>query len=119
MEVSGQWNLASPLLPLTINGTDRMLQVTHTHTNGFRVLNYFYFTPHTEHSVRAEKQSITSVYKGLCRHYRCSTDDILSFVIVSVQRCFRKDSPAVPRHIGKAACLHITTQVTVPSPILN
>uniref|UniRef100_A0A8C4I8P3 Propionyl-CoA carboxylase alpha chain, mitochondrial n=1 Tax=Dicentrarchus labrax TaxID=13489 RepID=A0A8C4I8P3_DICLA len=26
VEVSGQWNLASPLLPLTINGTDRMLQ---------------------------------------------------------------------------------------------
>lgn len=30
VEVSGQWNLASPLLPLTINGTDRMLQVMHT-----------------------------------------------------------------------------------------
>uniref|UniRef100_A0A671W3A2 Propionyl-CoA carboxylase alpha chain, mitochondrial n=1 Tax=Sparus aurata TaxID=8175 RepID=A0A671W3A2_SPAAU len=26
VEVSGQWNLASTLLPLTINGTDRMLQ---------------------------------------------------------------------------------------------
>uniref|UniRef100_A0A8D3CCF4 Propionyl-CoA carboxylase n=1 Tax=Scophthalmus maximus TaxID=52904 RepID=A0A8D3CCF4_SCOMX len=34
VEVSGQWNLASPLLPLTINGSHRMLQVTtHTHTH--------------------------------------------------------------------------------------
>ncbi len=33
VEVSGQWNLASPLLPLTINGKHRMLQVTHTHTH--------------------------------------------------------------------------------------
>uniref|UniRef100_A0A665VGL0 Propionyl-CoA carboxylase n=1 Tax=Echeneis naucrates TaxID=173247 RepID=A0A665VGL0_ECHNA len=27
LKVSGQWNLASPLLPLSINGTQRMLQV--------------------------------------------------------------------------------------------
>lgn len=27
VEVSGQWNLASPLLPVTINGTERILQV--------------------------------------------------------------------------------------------
>ena len=33
VEVSGEWNLASPLLPITINGTHRMLQVTHTHTH--------------------------------------------------------------------------------------
>uniref|UniRef100_A0A665VH36 Propionyl-CoA carboxylase alpha chain, mitochondrial n=1 Tax=Echeneis naucrates TaxID=173247 RepID=A0A665VH36_ECHNA len=38
VEVSGQWNLASPLLPLSINGTQRMLQVnanTYTHNLGF------------------------------------------------------------------------------------
>lgn len=40
------------------------------------------------------------------RNYRCSSDDILSFVLVSVQRCFRKDCLAVPGLIGKVACLH-------------
>uniref|UniRef100_A0A8C4NX08 Propionyl-CoA carboxylase alpha chain, mitochondrial n=1 Tax=Dicentrarchus labrax TaxID=13489 RepID=A0A8C4NX08_DICLA len=43
VEVSGQWNLASPLLPLTINGTDRMLQVTHT---GLSSSIMFLFLPH-------------------------------------------------------------------------
>lgn len=28
VEVCGQWNLASPLLPVSVNGADRMLQVT-------------------------------------------------------------------------------------------
>jgi len=32
VEVSGQWNLASALLPITINGKHRTLQV-HKHTH--------------------------------------------------------------------------------------
>uniref|UniRef100_A0A8C4I6W5 Propionyl-CoA carboxylase alpha chain, mitochondrial n=1 Tax=Dicentrarchus labrax TaxID=13489 RepID=A0A8C4I6W5_DICLA len=40
VEVSGQWNLASPLLPLTINGTDRMLQCLSRDASGRIVLQY-------------------------------------------------------------------------------
>ncbi|KAI3362903.1 hypothetical protein L3Q82_011500, partial [Scortum barcoo] len=40
VEVSGQWNLASPLLPLTINGTHRMLQCLSKDASGNIVLQY-------------------------------------------------------------------------------
>ncbi|KAG7999870.1 Propionyl-CoA carboxylase alpha chain, partial [Nibea albiflora] len=40
VEVSGQFNLASPLLPLTINGTDRMLQCLSRDASGKIVLQY-------------------------------------------------------------------------------
>ncbi|XP_019959114.2 propionyl-CoA carboxylase alpha chain, mitochondrial [Paralichthys olivaceus] len=40
MEVSGQWNLASPLLPITINGTQRMLQCLSRDASGRIVLQY-------------------------------------------------------------------------------
>ncbi|XP_030298518.1 propionyl-CoA carboxylase alpha chain, mitochondrial [Sparus aurata] len=40
VEVSGQWNLASTLLPLTINGTDRMLQCLSRDASGQIVLQY-------------------------------------------------------------------------------
>lgn len=40
VEVSGQWNLASPLLPLTINGTHRMLQCLSRDASGNIVLQF-------------------------------------------------------------------------------
>uniref|UniRef100_A0A7N8WLE6 Propionyl-CoA carboxylase alpha chain, mitochondrial n=1 Tax=Mastacembelus armatus TaxID=205130 RepID=A0A7N8WLE6_9TELE len=40
LEVKGQWNLASPLLPLTINGTNRMLQCLSRDASGRIVLQY-------------------------------------------------------------------------------
>ncbi|XP_017285853.1 propionyl-CoA carboxylase alpha chain, mitochondrial [Kryptolebias marmoratus] len=40
VEVSGQWNLASPLLPLTINGTEKMLQCLSREASGLIVLQY-------------------------------------------------------------------------------
>ncbi|XP_062286713.1 propionyl-CoA carboxylase alpha chain, mitochondrial [Scomber scombrus] len=40
VKVSGQWNLASPLLPLTINGTDRMLQCLSRDASGEIVLQF-------------------------------------------------------------------------------
>jgi len=40
VEVSGQWNLASSLLPLTINGTHRMLQCLSRDASGEIVLQY-------------------------------------------------------------------------------
>lgn len=40
VEVSGQWNLASPLLPLTINSTPRMLQCLSRDASGKIVLQY-------------------------------------------------------------------------------
>lgn len=40
MEVSGEWNLASPLLPLTINGTHRMLQCLSRQASGEITLQY-------------------------------------------------------------------------------
>ncbi|XP_031733121.1 propionyl-CoA carboxylase alpha chain, mitochondrial [Anarrhichthys ocellatus] len=40
VEVNGQWNLASPLLPLTINGTHRMLQCLSRDASGEIVLQY-------------------------------------------------------------------------------
>uniref|UniRef100_A0A3B4XSC9 Propionyl-CoA carboxylase alpha chain, mitochondrial n=1 Tax=Seriola lalandi dorsalis TaxID=1841481 RepID=A0A3B4XSC9_SERLL len=40
VEVSGQWNLASTLLPLTINGTHRMLQCLSRGASGKIVLQY-------------------------------------------------------------------------------
>uniref|UniRef100_A0A8D0A6T0 Propionyl-CoA carboxylase alpha chain, mitochondrial n=1 Tax=Sander lucioperca TaxID=283035 RepID=A0A8D0A6T0_SANLU len=40
VEVSGQWNLASPLLPLTINGTHRTLQCLSRDASGRILLQY-------------------------------------------------------------------------------
>ncbi|XP_054606587.2 propionyl-CoA carboxylase alpha chain, mitochondrial isoform X2 [Nothobranchius furzeri] len=40
VEVCGDWNLASPLLPLTINGTCRMLQCLSKESSGNIVLQY-------------------------------------------------------------------------------
>uniref|UniRef100_A0A8C3A8G7 Propionyl-CoA carboxylase alpha chain, mitochondrial n=1 Tax=Cyclopterus lumpus TaxID=8103 RepID=A0A8C3A8G7_CYCLU len=40
VEVDGQWNLASPLLPLAINGTHRMLQCLSRDASGKIVLQY-------------------------------------------------------------------------------
>ncbi|XP_053730256.1 propionyl-CoA carboxylase alpha chain, mitochondrial [Synchiropus splendidus] len=40
VDVSGQWNLASPLLPLNINGTQRMLQCLSREASGDIVLQY-------------------------------------------------------------------------------
>ncbi|KAK1905322.1 Propionyl-CoA carboxylase alpha chain mitochondrial [Dissostichus eleginoides] len=40
VEVSGQWNLASPLLPLSINGTHRMLQYLSRDASGRIDLQY-------------------------------------------------------------------------------
>ncbi|XP_020493927.1 propionyl-CoA carboxylase alpha chain, mitochondrial [Labrus bergylta] len=40
VEVKGEWNLASPLLPLTINGTQRMLQCLSRDSSGNIVLQY-------------------------------------------------------------------------------
>ncbi|XP_063730901.1 LOW QUALITY PROTEIN: propionyl-CoA carboxylase alpha chain, mitochondrial [Eleginops maclovinus] len=40
VEVSGEWNLASPLLPLSINGTQRMLQCLSRDASGKIVLQY-------------------------------------------------------------------------------
>ncbi|KAM9847731.1 propionyl-CoA carboxylase alpha chain [Aulostomus maculatus] len=40
VDVCGQWNLASPLLPLTINGTHRMLQCLSKDASGVIVLQY-------------------------------------------------------------------------------
>ncbi|KAM6916271.1 propionyl-CoA carboxylase alpha chain [Xenentodon cancila] len=40
VEVCGRWNLASPLLPLTINGIDRMLQCLSREASGIIVLQY-------------------------------------------------------------------------------
>ncbi|XP_055358355.1 propionyl-CoA carboxylase alpha chain, mitochondrial isoform X2 [Betta splendens] len=40
VEVCGQWNLASPLLPLTINGSERMLQCLSRDASGTIVLQY-------------------------------------------------------------------------------
>ncbi|XP_029376403.1 propionyl-CoA carboxylase alpha chain, mitochondrial [Echeneis naucrates] len=40
VEVSGQWNLASPLLPLSINGTQRMLQCLTRDASGKINLQY-------------------------------------------------------------------------------
>uniref|UniRef100_A0A667ZHL9 Propionyl-CoA carboxylase alpha chain, mitochondrial n=1 Tax=Myripristis murdjan TaxID=586833 RepID=A0A667ZHL9_9TELE len=40
VEVSGEWNLASPLLPLTINGTHRMLQCLSREASGEITVQY-------------------------------------------------------------------------------
>ncbi|KAM4591541.1 propionyl-CoA carboxylase alpha chain [Odontesthes bonariensis] len=40
VEISGLWNLASPLLPLTINGTQKMLQCLSRDASGIIVLQY-------------------------------------------------------------------------------
>ncbi|XP_071767542.1 propionyl-CoA carboxylase alpha chain, mitochondrial [Centroberyx gerrardi] len=40
VEVSGEWNLASPLLPLTVNGTHRMLQCLSRDASGEITLQY-------------------------------------------------------------------------------
>ncbi|CAF96641.1 unnamed protein product, partial [Tetraodon nigroviridis] len=40
IEISGQWNLASPLLPVTINGTERTLQCLSRDASGKIVLQY-------------------------------------------------------------------------------
>ncbi|XP_040034352.1 propionyl-CoA carboxylase alpha chain, mitochondrial [Gasterosteus aculeatus] len=40
VEVNGQWNLASPLLPLSINGTPRMLQCLSRDASGKIVLQF-------------------------------------------------------------------------------
>ncbi|TNM99774.1 hypothetical protein fugu_012807 [Takifugu bimaculatus] len=40
VEVSGQWNLASPLLPVTINGTERILQCLSREASGRILLQY-------------------------------------------------------------------------------
>ncbi|XP_047459554.1 propionyl-CoA carboxylase alpha chain, mitochondrial [Mugil cephalus] len=40
VEVEGKWNLASPLLPLNINGTQRMLQCLSRDASGMIVLQY-------------------------------------------------------------------------------
>ncbi|XP_034537870.1 propionyl-CoA carboxylase alpha chain, mitochondrial [Notolabrus celidotus] len=41
VEVKGEWNLASPLLPLTINGTQRTLQCLSRDASGNIVLQYY------------------------------------------------------------------------------
>ncbi|XP_074532126.1 propionyl-CoA carboxylase alpha chain, mitochondrial isoform X2 [Halichoeres trimaculatus] len=40
VEVVGEWNLASPLLPLSINGTQRTLQCLHRDASGNIILQY-------------------------------------------------------------------------------
>uniref|UniRef100_A0A3Q2T720 Propionyl-CoA carboxylase alpha chain, mitochondrial n=1 Tax=Fundulus heteroclitus TaxID=8078 RepID=A0A3Q2T720_FUNHE len=40
VEVCGQWNLASTLLPITVNGADRMLQCLSREASGTLVLQY-------------------------------------------------------------------------------
>ncbi|XP_043991716.1 propionyl-CoA carboxylase alpha chain, mitochondrial [Gambusia affinis] len=40
VEVCGQWNLASPLLPVSVNGADRMLQCLSRDASGTIVLQY-------------------------------------------------------------------------------
>ncbi|KAG7222234.1 hypothetical protein INR49_016411 [Caranx melampygus] len=52
VEVSGQWNLASPLLPLTVNGTDRM-----TDASGRIVLQYLGTSVHVLSKLAAQLNS--------------------------------------------------------------
>ncbi|XP_015252438.1 PREDICTED: propionyl-CoA carboxylase alpha chain, mitochondrial [Cyprinodon variegatus] len=40
VDVCGQWNLASPLLPITVNGTERMFQCLSREASGTIVLQY-------------------------------------------------------------------------------
>ncbi|KAK5604772.1 hypothetical protein CRENBAI_010887 [Crenichthys baileyi] len=40
LDVCGQWNLASPLLPITVNGAERMLQCLSLEASGTIVLQY-------------------------------------------------------------------------------
>ncbi|XP_047207832.1 propionyl-CoA carboxylase alpha chain, mitochondrial [Girardinichthys multiradiatus] len=40
VDVCGQWNLASPLLPITVNGAERMLQCLSLEASGTIVLQY-------------------------------------------------------------------------------
>lgn len=92
VEVIGEWNLASTLLPVTINGTDRTLQVgprcpCHPHL------------PANTHTCNTCINHQKCLLNSRNQHFN------LPSLSVSVQRCFWKDRPAVPWYIGKAACL--------------